>query len=163
MADVTEKTSEIVLVDLSSIAHPIWHMSQAEPDPNHTSQQIVARVHALASQQPYVAICCDGGRSFRKDIAESYKANRPESEAPLHHQIALACEPSRRRRLSGLARQGLRGRRRDRDGGHEGAGARSGRDGADRHRRQGSAAARLAARAAMSVRDGSTLDEHGCG
>jgi 5'-3' exonuclease len=84
--------NDIVLIDLSSIAYPIYMMSQAEPDPNHTAQQIVARVRALASQQPYVAICCDGGRSFRKDIAESYKANRPAAEAPLHHQIALACE-----------------------------------------------------------------------
>jgi DNA polymerase-1 len=85
-------TDEIVLIDLSSLAHPIWHMSQAEPDPNHTSQQIVARVRAITTDKPYAAICCDGGRSFRKDIAESYKANRPESEAPLQHQIKLACE-----------------------------------------------------------------------
>jgi 5'-3' exonuclease len=83
---------EIVLIDLSSIAHPIWHMSQSEPDPNHTSQQIVARIRALASDKPHVAICCDSGRSFRHDIAPSYKANRPEAEAPLHHQIALARE-----------------------------------------------------------------------
>lgn len=23
----------VVLIDLSSIAHPIWHMSQSDPDP----------------------------------------------------------------------------------------------------------------------------------
>lgn len=85
-------SGEVVLVDLSSIAHPIWHMSQTEPDPNHTSQQIVARVRALATEHPHVAICCDSGRSFRHEIAASYKANRPESLAPLQHQIDVARE-----------------------------------------------------------------------
>jgi 5'-3' exonuclease len=82
----------VVLIDLSSIAHPIWHMSQANPDANHASQQIVARVRDLARGFPHVAICCDAGRSFRHALAPSYKANRPESEAPLQHQILLACE-----------------------------------------------------------------------
>lgn len=85
-------TNEIVLVDLSSIAHPIWHVSQSEPDPDATSQRIVARVRALASNHASVAVCCDAGRSFRKDIATSYKANRPEHDAPLMHQIDLARE-----------------------------------------------------------------------
>lgn len=84
--------NELVLVDLSSIAHPIWHMSQAEPDPNAASQRIVARVRALASAHPHAAICCDSGRSFRHDVSHAYKANRPESDAPLQHQITLARE-----------------------------------------------------------------------
>lgn len=84
--------NELVLVDLSSIAHPIWHMSQAEPDANATSQRIVARVRALASAHPHAAICCDSGRSFRNEISQAYKANRPESDAPLQHQITLARE-----------------------------------------------------------------------
>lgn len=84
--------AEIVLIDLSSIAHPIWHMSQAEPDPDHTSQQIVARVRAMTTEKPYAVICCDSGRSFRKDISDAYKANRPQAEAPLHFQIDRAKE-----------------------------------------------------------------------
>lgn len=83
-------TTELVFIDLSSIAHPIWHMSQSEPDPNAASQKILARVRALASDHSYVAICCDSGRSFRKEIATDYKANRPESDAMLQHQVALA-------------------------------------------------------------------------
>lgn len=82
--------TEIVLIDLSSIAHPIWHMSQSEPDPNHASQQIAARVRTLANSHPHVAVCCDSGRSFRHDVDATYKANRPEKDAPLHHQIDLA-------------------------------------------------------------------------
>jgi 5'-3' exonuclease len=67
-------------------------MSQAEPDPNAASQKIVARVRALATGHPFAAICCDSGRSFRHDITRTYKANRPESDATLQHQITLARE-----------------------------------------------------------------------
>ena len=35
-------TAPVLLVDLSSIGHPIWHMSQAEPDPDYTSQRTAA-------------------------------------------------------------------------------------------------------------------------
>ena len=38
--------ADVLLIDLSSIAYPIWHMSQSEPDPNAASTQIVARVRA---------------------------------------------------------------------------------------------------------------------
>lgn len=84
--------AELLLIDLSSLAHPIWHMSQSEPDPNATSQKIVARVRALASDHPKAAICCDSGKSFRHDLSPTYKANRPEREAMLHHQIDLVKE-----------------------------------------------------------------------
>ncbi len=85
-------SDELVLVDLSSIAYPIWHVSQSEPDPNHTSTGIVGRIRTLTADYPYAAICCDKGRSFRKDLASSYKATRPEFEAPLGHQMDLAKE-----------------------------------------------------------------------
>lgn len=85
-------STEVALIDLSSIAYPIWHVSSSEPDPNHTSQQIVARVRTLAQAHPHAAICCDSGRSFRRDISAEYKANRPERDATLHHQIDLAKE-----------------------------------------------------------------------
>lgn len=85
-------SNELVLIDLSSIAYPIWHMSQSEPDPNRASQQIVSRVRALATDHPHAAICCDAGKSFRHDVSKEYKANRPEREDALHHQIKLATE-----------------------------------------------------------------------
>ena len=88
----TESKPEVVLVDLSSIAHPIWHMVQSDPDPNRTSIQTVAKVRALATGQAHVAVCCDSGRSFRAELDPSYKANRPESDATLQHQITLARE-----------------------------------------------------------------------
>jgi 5'-3' exonuclease len=81
-----------VLIDLSSIAFPIWHITSADPNPNKASIDIIARVRSLASGQPYVAICCDKGKSFRHDLSPTYKANRPERDATLHHQIALSVE-----------------------------------------------------------------------
>ncbi|MEO8679245.1 MAG: 5'-3' exonuclease H3TH domain-containing protein [Vicinamibacterales bacterium] len=84
--------TELLLIDLSSIAHPIWHVSQSEPDANATSTKVVERVRALAANHPHAAICCDAGRSFRRDLEPTYKANRPASEAPLQHQIDLARE-----------------------------------------------------------------------
>jgi 5'-3' exonuclease len=85
----------VLLIDLSSLAHPIWHMSSKEPDPDWTSTQVVARVRGLATDQPFTAICCDSGRSFRKDIDPTYKANRSEHDATLQHQIKIAIETLR--------------------------------------------------------------------
>ena len=84
--------SPVLLIDLSSIAHPIWHVSQGEPDPDHTSQRTAAIVRQLAADHPHAAICCDSPVSFRKDVDPTYKANRPTAEAALHHQIDLARE-----------------------------------------------------------------------
>jgi DNA polymerase-1 len=82
----------LLLIDLSSIAVPIYKMSGNEADPNYTATQTVARVRSLAQGADATVVCCDSGRSFRHEVSESYKANRPPSEAPLHHQIGLACE-----------------------------------------------------------------------
>ena len=89
---MTAGMKEIVLIDLSSIAYPIWHMSQSEPDPNATSTKTVARIRALTTGKPHAAICCDSGKSFRVELAPSYKANRPEQDGTLRHQVTLACE-----------------------------------------------------------------------
>lgn len=85
----------LLLVDLSSIAVPLYKMSGSEADPNYTSTATVARVRALAQCVDHVAVCCDAGRSFRHEVSATYKAQRPESEAPMHHQIGLACEQLR--------------------------------------------------------------------
>lgn len=88
--------NQLLLIDLSALAHQIWHISGNEPDPSFVSTQLVARVRALASQHPHSAICCDSGRSFRADLDPSYKANRDtENRAPLRHQMDVACETLR--------------------------------------------------------------------
>lgn len=89
--------NQLLLIDLSAIAHQIWHISGSEPDPSFVSTQLVARVRALASQHPHAAICCDSGKSFRADLDPSYKAQRDtENRAPLRHQMDVACETLKR-------------------------------------------------------------------
>ncbi len=88
---------KLVLIDLSGIAHPIFHMTDGDSNPNAVSTAIVERIRAMASGQPHVAICCDSGRSFRHDIDPDYKGNRKDSDrdaerARIRHQIALVEE-----------------------------------------------------------------------
>jgi 5'-3' exonuclease len=81
------------MVDFSSILHPTWALASTDSDPNATSTQVVAKVRALASAHPHVAICCDSGKSFRAEISTDYKANRPaERDAALHHQGNVAID-----------------------------------------------------------------------
>lgn len=84
--------NELVFVDLSSVAHPIWHMVTKEPDPNACANAIIEKVHTLTGGHAHVAICLDMGRSFRKDLVASYKATRPAQDAALQHQINHAVE-----------------------------------------------------------------------
>jgi 5'-3' exonuclease len=86
---MTEK-KRVLLIDMGSLSHATWHMSSGEPDPNWTSDRIVSRVHELAAGNPHVAVCCDSGSSWRKDIDPTYKANRPEKQATFFHQVDLA-------------------------------------------------------------------------
>lgn len=83
----------ILLIDLSSIGHAMWHVCANEPDPNAASTKTVERVRALASGQPHVAICLDSPPYFRMDIAPDYKAKRDkENNALVSHQIAVAAD-----------------------------------------------------------------------
>lgn len=84
-----------ILIDLSSVAYPLWHTSQGEPDPNAISRKIVERVRALASGTvDGVAVCYDTGKSFRSTVDPTYKATRPKDDdrALLHHQIDTALD-----------------------------------------------------------------------
>lgn len=87
-----QQQADIILIDLSSVAYPIWHTCQGDPNPNACSDQVVERVRKLAGSHKHVAICADAGPSFRKDINAGYKANRPEKNAVLVDQIRRAIE-----------------------------------------------------------------------
>lgn len=82
----------ILLVDLSSLFRPIWEMAGKEADVDYASKTTVARVHSLAAGFDHVAICCDSRKSWRKELAPTYKANRPATEEPMRHQLRLAQE-----------------------------------------------------------------------
>src|SRR6187399_1665173 len=82
-----------LFVDLASIAYPIWHMAASDPNPNATSEQILARVRGLLHGQPYAAVAVDSKKSFRRDLDPTYKAQRSsEGRAPLYHQLDLVVE-----------------------------------------------------------------------
>lgn len=84
----------IVLIDLSSVARPIYEAASAKgmDAVAQCGTEIVGRIRALSSGQPHVAICCDAGRSFRKDISADYKAQRPETPEPYLFQLRSAIE-----------------------------------------------------------------------
>jgi 5'-3' exonuclease len=85
--------SQLLLIDLSGIAHQLYHVSGNEPDPNFISTKLIERIRGLASAHPHAAVCCDAGKSFRADIDPTYKAQRDtENRAVLAHQMTLACE-----------------------------------------------------------------------
>ena len=86
------KIPAVLLIDLSSIAHPIWHVSQAEsrPGPHQPA-------HGGGRAEPGGESSAHGDLlrlkiSFRKELDSTYKAQRPAQEAPLYHQIDLAKE-----------------------------------------------------------------------
>lgn len=83
---------QIVLIDFSSIAHPIWHMAASDPNPDATSIGIIAKVRALTSGQSHAALCLDSPKSFRKEMDATYKAARESKPAPFFHQCELALE-----------------------------------------------------------------------
>ena len=82
-----------LFIDLASIGYPIWHMAASDPNPNATSEQILARVRGLLHGQPYAAVAVDSRKSFRRDLDPTYKAQRSsEGRAPLYHQLDLVVE-----------------------------------------------------------------------
>lgn len=90
-------STELMLIDLSGLAHQAWHTDTQNPDPSSVSTAVIARVRALASQHLHAAVCCDSGKSFRADIDPAYKAQRDtENRAPLRHQMDVACETLQR-------------------------------------------------------------------
>lgn len=90
-------TTNILLIDLSSIAHREFHTSANDPDQNATATKTVAKVRAFASgRRSGVAIAMDGPPYFRKDIDPAYKAQRDkENNAVVGHQIATAADTLR--------------------------------------------------------------------
>ena len=85
--------TNILLIDLSSIAHQEYHTSGNDPDPNAAAVKTVARIRALASGQAHVAIAADSGKSFRHELSADYKAQRDRTHnAAVAHQIATAID-----------------------------------------------------------------------
>jgi 5'-3' exonuclease len=78
---------EIRLIDFSSIIRPAYIAA-----PQDCVTNTLDRVRSLAADNLHTAICCDSERSLRKDLDPRYKAQRPETDAPLWHAQAVALE-----------------------------------------------------------------------
>lgn len=68
-------------LDVSGIFWPIWRKKEAmgRPVGEAASETVQAlRERAAASDVDHVVACCDSGRSFRWQIAEEYRATKPD-------------------------------------------------------------------------------------
>lgn len=68
--------SDVMLVDLGSIFWPAWYSTENAPV-SEAHDRSIERIRQLTPGYKLVAVCCDSGSNFRKDIDPSYKANRP--------------------------------------------------------------------------------------
>lgn len=85
-------SSELLLIDLSYIAHSTFHASGPETAPEAVAKQIAVRVRQLAANHPHAAVCCDSAKSFRRELDPIYKAQREtEHREAVSAIIAMAC------------------------------------------------------------------------
>ncbi len=82
----------VLLIDLSNLVHREFAVRGQGGDIHATANAVVAQVRRLAHGQPHVAICCDSGKSFRKALADDYKANRGERDPAIYHQMQRAID-----------------------------------------------------------------------
>jgi 5'-3' exonuclease len=79
-AAAVETKPRVVLIDLSSLFWSAWHSSGNDAVSMARERTLDAVRRVVGDSRPLVAICCDSGRSFRKDLAPEYKAQRPEKD-----------------------------------------------------------------------------------
>lgn len=79
LAEQTAPTETLVLVDLSAVFWSAWHATADQPA-SGAFQLTISAVHRIAAKGDRVVICCDSGRSWRKDVYDQYKAQRPEKD-----------------------------------------------------------------------------------
>jgi 5'-3' exonuclease len=77
-----EKKLGILLIDLSGLFWRAWHASGRDDVSNarRMTRDLVDKCHQGNFGGTLAALCCDRGRSFRKDLSPDYKAHRPEKD-----------------------------------------------------------------------------------
>lgn len=83
--------ASLMLIDLSSLFWSAWHASVNEPV-STARQNTISRVHSLASGHDRVAICCDSTGSWRRELCQDYKANRPEKDQQAIEELRQTVE-----------------------------------------------------------------------
>lgn len=69
----------VVLVDLSSLFWNAWHATKDQAV-SEAASIVRSNLRRCYVDGDLVAVCCDMGRSFRKDLLPEYKAQRPEKD-----------------------------------------------------------------------------------
>lgn len=88
---------KVLLIDLSALFWAAWHSSGADLT-SAAHERTLAAVRRCKNAVPgaLVAVCCDSGRSFRRDLLPTYKANRPEKDHAVIGELDRTIERLRR-------------------------------------------------------------------
>jgi 5'-3' exonuclease len=79
---------KILAVDISALFSLYWEVNQGSE--REHSQPLLSTLQAVQRYREgfdRVAICCDGGVSWRRSVWPTYKANRPDRGEPYREQI----------------------------------------------------------------------------
>ena len=99
VANASAPLREVLLIDLSGIWWSGWHATGNEAISEAKSITLANVRRCIGDGNRLVAICCDSGRSFRKDLSPEYKAQRPEKD---HASLGELERVKERLRLDGL-------------------------------------------------------------
>lgn len=86
-AAAPEKLREVLLIDLSGLFWSAYHATSSGPVSEATSITLAQVRRCIGDGDKLVAVCCDSGRSFRKELYPAYKANRPERDAAAYGEL----------------------------------------------------------------------------
>lgn len=83
-----DTSREVLLVDLSHLFRSAWAIAESSQDYSGVFQQTLDGVRRCIGQRDaFVAICCDGRGSWRKELYPEYKANRDAKPAAMYDTL----------------------------------------------------------------------------
>ncbi len=77
----------VLLVDLSSLFWSAWHVNHENGIQEARTATLAGVKRSMADASDLVAICCDSGKSFRKEISAEYKAQREKQPEAAYGEL----------------------------------------------------------------------------